>query len=70
MVNCSPYEGENKVTKEQLFKELEKIRDAMAEAIIKLKKDEITIEEADAFTKGCAKRMANIEKELKELKKT
>jgi exonuclease VII small subunit len=57
------------VTKEQPFKELEKIRDAMSEAITKLKNDEITIEEANTFTKECGKRLKEIEKKLSELKK-
>ncbi len=57
------------MTKEQPFKELERIRDAMSEAIKKLKNDEITIEEANAFTKKYSKRLEDIEKELKELKK-
>jgi hypothetical protein len=69
MVNCFTYKGENKVIKEQPFKELEKIRDAMSEAITKLRNDEITIEEANTFTKKCGERLAKIEKELKELKK-
>jgi hypothetical protein len=61
--------GRNDMTKEELPKELEKIRDAMSEALTKLKNDEITIEEANAFTKKCGERLAKIEKELKELKK-
>jgi exonuclease VII small subunit len=60
---------ENEMTKEQPFEELEKIRDAMSEAIIKLKNDEITIEEANTFTRECGKRLKEIEKKLKELKK-
>jgi hypothetical protein len=57
------------MSKDQPSKELEKIRDALSEALTKLKNDEITIEEANAFTQECDKKMAKIEKELKELKR-
>jgi hypothetical protein len=65
---AEPLPGGNEMPKEQPIKELERIRDAMSEAITKLKNDEITIEEANAFTKKCAESMARIEKELKKRK--
>jgi hypothetical protein len=42
----------------------------MSEAITKLRNDEITVEEANTFTRDYGKRLKEIEKKLKELKNT
>jgi hypothetical protein len=61
--------GSYEMAKKQPLDELEKIRDAMSEAITKLRNDEITVEEANTFTRDYGKRLKEIEKKLKELNK-